>query len=83
LQHHQPDVERGYDRERETEVLGRVTVPVIMRMRRMIALTVPVFAMIVFAMIVFAMIVLTLAVIVLVRGHAQPIAEMMSVTLSP
>jgi hypothetical protein len=50
-----------------------VGVPVIMRMRRMIAL----------AMIVLTVIVLTVAVIVLVRGHAQPIAEMISVTLSP
>jgi hypothetical protein len=78
LQHHQPDVERGYDRERKTEVLGRVTMPVIMRMRRMIALTV-----IVLTVIMFVVVVLTVAVIVLVRGHAQPIAEMMSVTLSP
>jgi hypothetical protein len=44
-----------------------------MRMRRMIVLT----------MMVLAVMVLTLAVIVLVRGHAQPIAETMSVTLSP
>jgi hypothetical protein len=32
---------------------------------------------------VLTVIVLTVAVIVLVRGHAQPIAEMISVTLSP
>jgi hypothetical protein len=51
---------------------------VIVRMRRMIMPT-----MMVFVVIVLAMIVLTLAAIVLVRGHAQPIAEMMSVTLSP
>jgi hypothetical protein len=49
-----------------------------MRMRRMIALTV-----IVLTVIMFVVVVLTVAVIVLVRGHAQPIAEMMSVTLSP
>jgi len=49
-----------------------------MRMRRMIMLT-----MMVLAVMVLAVIVLTVVMIVLVRGHAQPIAEMMSVTLSP
>jgi lipopolysaccharide export LptBFGC system permease protein LptF len=73
LQHHQRDVERGYDREYETEVLGRVTVPVIvsmavpviMRMLRMMVLT-----MLVFGVVVFAVIVLAVVMIVLVRGHA-------------
>src|SRR6266568_3889635 len=78
LQHHQRDIERSYDREREAEVLGRVSVPVIVRMRRMIVPSMRVFGVIVFAMIVFAVMM-----IVLVRGHAQPIAETISVTLSP
>jgi hypothetical protein len=50
-------------------VIVRVTVS----MRRMIVFTVTVLTVMVFVV----------AVIVLVRGHAQPIAEMMSVTLSP
>jgi hypothetical protein len=62
LQHYQPNVERSHDREYETEVLGRVTVSVIMRMRRMIMLTMMVLGVVMFAM----------AVIVLVRGHARP-----------
>ena len=83
LQHHQPNVERSHDREYETEVLGRVTVPmmtvpVIMRMLRMMVLT-----MLVLGVLVFAVIVLAVVMIVLVRGHAQPIAETMGVTLSP
>jgi hypothetical protein len=47
-----------------------VIVSMIVRMRRMIVR-------------MRRMIVLTVAVFVLVRGHAQPIAEMTSVTLSP
>jgi hypothetical protein len=39
--------------------------------------------MIVLTMMVCTVIVLAVAVIVLVCSHAQPIAEMMSVTLSP
>jgi hypothetical protein len=67
LQHHQGNIEPGYDRECETEVLGRVAVPVVMRMLRMTVLT-----MVVFGVMVFAVIVFTVAVIVLVSGHAQP-----------
>jgi lipopolysaccharide export LptBFGC system permease protein LptF len=78
LQHHQRNVERRYDRECKAEVLGRVTVPVvvsmavpvIMRMLRMMVLTMMVFGVMMFAMLV--VIVLIVAMIVLVRGHAQP-----------
>jgi hypothetical protein len=49
----------------------------------MIVLTMMMFGVMVFAMIMFAMIMFAVVMIVLVRGHAQPIAEMMSVTLSP
>jgi hypothetical protein len=55
-----------------------MTVPVIVRMRRMIVATVVVLTVTVFIVIVFAIVM-----IVLVRGHAQSIAKMMSVTLSP
>jgi hypothetical protein len=77
LQQHQRNVERGYDRERETEVLGRVTVPVIVRMPRMMMATLRVFgglvcAMMMLTVIVLTVIVLTVVMIVLVRGHAQP-----------
>jgi hypothetical protein len=65
LQHDQRDVERGYDCERKAEVLGRVTVPVIMRMLRMMVLTVMVLGVLVFAVISLAVVM-----IVLVRGHA-------------
>jgi hypothetical protein len=51
-------------------------VAVIVRMRRMMLI------MMVFGVIVLTMMVFIVAVIVLLRGHAQPIAEMMSVTLS-
>jgi imidazole glycerol phosphate synthase subunit HisF len=73
LQHDQRDVERGYDCERKAEVLGRVTVPVIvsmavpviMRMLRMMVLTVMELGVLVFAVISLAVVM-----IVLVRGHA-------------
>jgi hypothetical protein len=59
-----------------------VTVPVIMLMRRMVVRAMMVLGVMVSAMMMFIMIVLVVAVIVLVRGHAQPIADLKDVTLS-